>query len=201
MVASAHHAAVSRPPVGAANACPAFESRCTRISTGYLGRFDASRPRPASLRIRCTLVFESVHRVTQDPRERRQVSPTGDFRAWAAPGMRGGAQPLATGCRVTGPVSPWSRTLSRRPEAELELPDEALALANPLPEGGVLGVELADLGGRLAGTHLPPADGARPGRTDVLRPARPPGAWPQISHSPAASGVCTAPGASFGPGP
>jgi hypothetical protein len=63
------------------------------------------------------------------------------------------------------------RPLHLRPEARLQLPDEALELADPLPEGGVLGVEPGDRGGGLVGPCLPPAGDAAPGRADALRSA------------------------------
>jgi hypothetical protein len=58
-----------------------------------------------------------------------------------------------------------------RPEAALELPDEALELADPLAEGRILGVEPGDRGSGLAGPRHPPADDAAPGGADPLRAA------------------------------
>jgi hypothetical protein len=53
-----------------------------------------------------------------------------------------------------GAVSP---ALCRRPEAPLELPDQALELGDPLAQGGIPGVKPPERGGRLIGTRLPPA--------------------------------------------
>ena len=53
-------------------------------------------------------------------------------------------------------------SLGPEPESALELPDQALELGHALAQGDVLGAELGDCGGRLAGAHLPPAGEAAP---------------------------------------
>jgi hypothetical protein len=65
----------------------------------------------------------------------------------------------------------WQFGLRRRPEAALELPDEALELADPLPEGCVLGEEPGERGRSLNRVRLSPASDAAPGGADALRAA------------------------------
>jgi hypothetical protein len=61
--------------------------------------------------------------------------------------------------------------LRRRPEAPLELSDEALEFADPLPEGGVLGEEPGQRGGCLLVAPRPPGRDAAARGADALRPA------------------------------
>jgi hypothetical protein len=79
-----------------------------------------------------------------------------------------GRCPNAAGPRRGQSAAALRRDAIRRPEAAIELPDEALELRHPLAQGG-LGAEPGDLGGRLAGAHLPPADNVT-GGADSLRP-------------------------------
>jgi hypothetical protein len=71
-----------------------------------------------------------------------------------------------------GPPGSAGRSgLRLRPEATLELPDQALEFADALAEGRILGVEPGELGGGLPGARLPPASDPAPRGTDALRAA------------------------------
>jgi hypothetical protein len=90
--------------------------------------------------------------------------------------------------------------LRRRPQAALELPDQALELGHPLAQGGVLGVEPGDRGPGLTGPSLPPSGDAAPRGADPLW-GRPVWARPQTAHRPGSGGLSTAPSATFTLGP
>jgi hypothetical protein len=62
-----------------------------------------------------------------------------------------------------------AEALCRRPETPLELPDEALELADRAAGGGVLGEEPGERGGGLGRAGLSPARDATPWRADPLR--------------------------------
>jgi hypothetical protein len=79
--------------------------------------------------------------------------------------------------------------------AALELPDEALELADRLPEGRVLGAEPGDLGSALEGARVSPAgDAIAEGRRAA---ARGPSGSSATAQEPASGGVRTSPGASL----
>jgi hypothetical protein len=91
-----------------------------------------------------------------------------------------------------GPPGSAGRSgLRLRPEATLELPDQALEFADALAEGRILGVEPGELGGGLRARAC--RQRAIRHRGEQTRCARRPArGWPHTSHS---RGVRTAPGA------
>jgi hypothetical protein len=92
-------------------------------------------------------------------------------------------------------------SLGSRPEAALELPDQALELGHPLAEGSVLGVEPGDHGRGLGRARLPPAGDAAARGANPLRASTRQGTAADPAQTGVSSGVGTPPGATSGMGP
>jgi hypothetical protein len=73
-------------------------------------------------------------------------------------------------CGLSAPAAVRARS-GRRPEAALELPDQALELAHTLAQGRVFSLEAGECGGRRLGTRLSPLGDAAARGTDALRAA------------------------------